>query len=371
MGALSFWGGVAGAGRGISGIGEQMGREDARRAQIEEQQQFQREMREEQRAAEVEREQRRAAAGPDRASARPSAGGGMSLADLAGRPDLLTLSGGGTMDRAAVDDALALAEGRTPMRQLQDDGSGFSATEAPKYTPGEASSLLAKAKNALWEAVKGGNPDKADDLSKSQRTDQGTRFAEEYRATGDERAGSAAMISGEKPAFDDGSSVASGRVAKGSLAEAKVGTERAKQGAEGALARKRGEETKTEVDKREGKGSIKEEISVLQQRRLGAEKLMADARKALTESVKMGNEADAEMDRVTIKAAQASLSAIDSQLTGLTTRLQEKAGAQKAPASGGEAAALTDAKRALAKNPGMRAEIERRLKAAGYSTKDL
>lgn len=125
--------------------------------------------------------------------------------------------------------------------------------------------------------MKVSDPKNADDLSKSERTDQGTKYAAEYRG-GNDRAGEAALINDSKPAFDDGSSNATGKVTSGSLADAKIAREGAESMETRAKAGKASQEAKTVIDKREGKGSIGDRLKLVGEERKAIAQDLADAR---------------------------------------------------------------------------------------------
>lgn len=281
--SLALWGGLAGAGKGISDVGRQM-ELDA----LEERRQ--RNLAEIAAARDQSREDIAAMRGGRAGSSSGSrsggsATGGNSLRDLMNDPEAMAFASG--VDRGQIDDALAMARGQRPTREVEGDlpmdeeGNVMEGPGAPKtvdkYEPGKAAEVRMAGTTALRQAMKVADPKNADSLSDSERTDQGTKFAAEYRK-GNDRAGEAALINDSKPAYDDGSSNATGKVTAGSLAEAKVKGEEAGASADKALAGKRSQETKTEIDKREGKGSIADRLKLIDAERKTIATDLADAR---------------------------------------------------------------------------------------------
>jgi hypothetical protein len=298
--SLALWGGLAGAGRGISDVGRQM-EVDA----LEERRQ--RNLAEIAAARDQSREDiaamRGGRAGSGSGSRSGGGGGGASLRELIDDPEVLAFASAKKRER--LDDARAMAKGETPMREVEgaqpmdDEGNVMEGPGAPKkvekYVAGEAQKVREEGRDALWSALKAVNPAHADDLSKSQRTDQGTKFAAEYKA-GDNRAGEAALINDSKPAYDDGSSNATGQVVKGSLAEAKA-TEAEKKGAAAV--------TKANMAGSSGggsKGAAGTELKLEKEDRLAAQVALADARKELT-----AEEAKMKPDPDKVARAQASV----------------------------------------------------------------
>jgi len=87
------------------------------------------------------------------------------------------------------------------------------------------------------------------------------------------------LLKGKGEYDADGSSVlVPGAPPKGSLASAKVGTEGSKQNENNAQAGERGQRALTEKDKREGKGSIKDDLARIDSQRRGLSTELADVR---------------------------------------------------------------------------------------------
>lgn len=285
MTSLAVLGGLGGLGRGMSDVGRQM-ELDA----LEERRQ--KNLAEIAAARDASREtiaaNRLAAVGARGSSGSRSGGsasGGNSLRDLMDDPEAMAFASG--VDRGQIDDALAMAKGKRLTREVEGDlpmdeeGNFMEGPGAPvkvdKYEPGKAAEVRQAGVTALRQSMKVADPKSADDLSKSERTDQGTRLAAEY-AKGNNRAGEAALINDSKPAFDDGSSNATGQAVKGSLAEAKIGREAAESSEARAKAGKASQEAKTVVDKREGKGSIGDRLKLVGEERKAIAQDLADAR---------------------------------------------------------------------------------------------
>jgi hypothetical protein len=215
--------------------------------------------------------------------------------------------------------------------------------------------------------MKVSDPKNADDLSKSERTDQGTKYAAEYRA-GNDRAGESALINDSKPAFDDGSSNATGKVVSGSLADARAKERLADAGADKALAAKRagGGGSGTTGNDAVDQKAIAARSATAGRDLVAADRALKDAREAGDkdgiEKAKRAQDAAREnMDEV--KAAERELAARRAaKIPGATTPKTEAK--SDAPPSD----ILGQAKAAIAKNPANKAEVIRRLKAAGYST---
>jgi hypothetical protein len=372
MTSLALLGGLGGLGRGMNDVGRQMELDalEARRQQN---------LADIAAARDASREEiaanRLAAVGGGRAGSRSSGGGGgggSSLRDLMDDPTGLAFSSGER--RESVDDALAMAKGQRLTKEVEgelpvdEEGNVIEGPGAPKtvdkYTPGQAEEVRMSGTRALRQAMKVSDPKNADDLSRSERTDQGTKYAAEYRA-GNDRAGESALINDSKPAFDDGSSNATGRVVSGSLADAKAEAEGTKAGA--AVTRANAAAAKSA--RAGGGSSANPELRLNDQERKNTNALLASAQKELTAAVSKDE----------IAAAKAKIAKYEARLEAGNDRIdsQRKPSAEAPAAKTGSkemalpAADLAKAKVAIARNPANREEVIRRAKAAGFSTAGL
>lgn len=344
---LAFWGGLAGAGRGMADVGQQMNvaaNERDRQANLDRMNQDRLDAQDRMNQERVDARMAATdakAGGSGKSGSRSGSGGGLALKDLLQDPELLARATGTTMQN--ITDVERLTRGDMPTdTQSQERGAdGQTDVQVPRYTPGQAADLLKQASEDLYKAVGLTNPGQSDDLAKAQRTAQGTRYAQEYRQ-GDEYAGNATLINDSKEVNKDGTNVVTGNVTPGSLDAARIK-------AEGALAAERGQKATTELDKREGKGAIKSEIDSLKERRVGAGQLLNNAQKALDEAVRMGENEAAKNAREQADAARKTMAAIDGELVSLSARLQEKAGVKPKPAAepaAGPKATPSDARKA-------------------------
>lgn len=366
MTSLAVLGGLAGAGRGMSDVGRQMELDalEARRQQN---------LADIAAARDASREEIAAArlgAGTRGSSGTRSGGGtgGSSLRDLMNDPEAMAFASG--VDRGQVDDALAMAKGQRLTKEVEgelpvdEEGNVIEGPGAPKtvdkYEPGKAAEVRMAGTTALRQAMKVSDPKNADSLSDSERTDQGTKYAAEYRA-GNDRAGEAALINDSKAAFDDGSSNATGRVVSGSLAEAKAEEADKKGSAAVTRANKAGSS--------KSGGANSPELRLNDQERKNANALLASAQKELAAAV---TKEDIAIAKAKIAKQEARLEAgnerIDSQRQPSAAAPAAKTSAKEIPLPPAE---LAKAKAAIAKNPANRAEVIRRAKAGGYSTAGL
>lgn len=318
MGVLSqaALGGLAGMGQGLANVGQQQvaetmrSDEERRRAAAEEE----RQNRIDQRIG-LREDVRAGRAGSSGSGSGRGGAAGPGALDIAGDPEKLALLGG--VDRGEADEYVRMQKGGAPQGEnvrlepgrfqnpdrMDEAGPGRDQL-VPKYTPGDAAGLRDRAIKGLYQAMKLSDPSHADDLSKSQSTDQVTGMVADYRA-GDNRAGSAAMIGQGKPAYNEDGSVVSGEVGKGTVAEAKVKRDTGAANNSNASAGEHGAKTKTITDERDGKVSIKAQVAAI-----------AEERKALA-----GSRAD-------VKAQEAALKGqfgddVDSQRRALSARRVE------------------------------------------------
>ncbi len=321
---LAFWGGLAGAGRGMADVGQQMNtaaNERDRQANLE---RIAQERNDANERMNQERVDARMAAieakagGSARSGTRGGSGGSMSLKDLLQDPELLARATGTTLGQ--VNDVGALTRGEMPQdTTMQDNGpDGEVAVKRDRYTPGQASDMLKKASSDLYQALGLTNPGQADDLAKAERTAQGTKYAAEYRS-GDEYAGQAALINDSKPAFNDGSNLATGAVVPGSLDAARIRSE-------GALAGERAAKTDTEKDKVSGKGSVKEDLALIDSQRKAIDVRLNNARAMYNEATKMGNDAEATAQKSMMNRLQAQYDNLDAQYTTVAGKLAARDG---------------------------------------------
>lgn len=316
MTSLALLGGLAGAGRGISDVGRQMELDalEARRQQN---------LADIAAARDQSREDIAALrAGRTGSGSRSSSGGGgaggNSLRDLMNDPEAMAFASG--VDRGQIDDALAMAKGQKLTREVEgaqpmdEEGNVMEGPGAPetvdKYEPGKAAEVRMAGTTALRQAMKVADPKNADDLAKSERTDQGTKLAADY-AKGNDRAGEAALINDSKPAFDDGSSNATGKTTAGSLAEAKA----TEAGKKGDAATTRAQAAVTKANKTgSGSSSSAGEMRLNDQERKNAAVLLASARKDL-EAATSNEEIAAAKAKIAKQEArlEAGVEKIDSQ----------------------------------------------------------
>ena len=379
MTSLAALGALGGLGRGMNDVGRQMEIDalEARRQQN---------LADIAAARDASREEvaanRLAAVGGGRAGSRSSGGGGgggSSLRDLMDDPAGLAFASGER--RESVDDSLAMARGQRLTKEVEgelpeaEEGNVIEGPGAPKtvdkYTPGQAEEVRMSGTRALRQAMKVSDPKSADDLSKSERTDQGTKLASDY-AKGNDRAGEAALINDSKPAFDDGSSNATGKVTSGSLADARAKERLADAGADKALAAKRagggGGRSLT------GDDATDQKIIAGRSATAGRDLVAAD--RSLKLALENGDKAGAEQARAAQAAARSNLEDVKAAERELSARRAAKVpGATPAKTEAKSDAPPPDilgqAKAAIAKNPANRAEVIRRLKAAGYGTAGL
>lgn len=286
MTSLAVLGGLGGLGRGMNDVGRQMeldALEERRQKNLADIAAARDQSREDIAALRGGR-----AGSGSRSSSGGSSTGGNSLRDLMNDPEAMAFASG--TDRGQIDDALAMAKGQRLTREVEgempmdEEGNVMEGPGAPrtidKYEPGKAAEVRQAGVTALRQSMKVADPKNADDLSKSERTDQGTKYAAEYRG-GNDRAGEAALINDSKPAFDDGSSNATGKVTSGSLAEAKAEAEDTK--AKAATTRAQAAATKAgKTGGGSGSSERRADLALSDQERKAATTLLGDARKALT-----------------------------------------------------------------------------------------
>jgi hypothetical protein len=322
MTSLALLGGLGGLGRGMNDVGRQMELDalEARRQQN---------LADIAAARDASREEiaaGRLGAGGTRSSGTRAGGGtgGSSLRDLMDDPEVMAFAA--AKDREKMDDARAMAKGQRLTKEVEgeqpmdEEGNVMPGPGAPKtvdkYEPGTAQKVREEGRDAFWEAMKLAHPAQADDLSKSQRTDQGTKLAADY-AKGNDRAGEAALINDSKPAFDDGSSNATGKVTPGSLADAKASAEGTKAGA--AVTRANAAAAKSA---RTGGGTGSErraDLALSDQERKAATTLLSDARKALT------------AEEVKLKPDPAKVQELEAEIAAAKSKLAPRAPTAAAP----------------------------------------
>ncbi len=380
--SLALWGGLAGAGRGISDVGRQM-ELDAMEARRQQNLADIAAARDQSREDIAALRAGRAGSGSRSSSGGGGTGGGASLRELIDDPEVMAFVA--AKDREKVDDARAMAKGQKLTREVEgaqpmdEEGNVMEGPGAPKtvdkYEPGTAQKVREEGRDALWEAMKLSRPGQADDLSKAQRTDQGTKLAADY-AKGDDRAGEAALINDSKPAFDDGSSNATGKVTSGSLADARAKERLADAGADKALAAKR---AAGGGGGKGGKltGDDETDRKILDGRSKTAGRDLVAADRALKLATENGDKEGAASARAAQDAARANLDEVKAGERALEARREAKrtgttpAAKTEAKEVALPAAELAKAKAAIARNPANRDEVIRRAKAAGYSTAGL
>jgi len=337
MGILGYaaLGALEGAGRGAAQVGQQQAQEsmradeERRRAAADEE----RQNRIDQRVA-MREDLLRDRQGTGGTSRRGGGAPAMGALEIASDPEKLARLSG--MSREEADDYVAMQGGKQPTDgsvtmspgrfsnpDRMDEAGATHDQAIPKYTPGSAAALRDKAIAGLYQAMKLADPSHADDLSKSQGTDQVTKNVADYRA-GDNRAGDAAMIGQGKPAYNEDGSVSTGAVGKGTVAEAKRTRDMAAAGNSSASAGEHKAKTGAITDERDGKTSIKAQTAALESERKALAGSRADV-KAQEGALKgqFGDEVDAQ--RKTLAARRVQLDARDDALAKSIGELRSRA----------------------------------------------
>lgn len=228
MGALSYaaLGGLAGLGKGAAAWGETVAKEAdverklAQQLKLEEMRQDAQDKRLEARLAVTA-----AKTGTGRSSS-GNRGGGGDILDVTADADAWARVSGG--DRSKIDDYLALQKGVMPTIAVPVDVEpgdapvpGGPMQQVAKYSPGSAAALRAEMSKLLNETIKKINPANADDLSKSEQTDQTTGFLADYRR-GDVQAGRAALAAQGKTSYGTSGDELTGRAVDGGVSGANV-----------------------------------------------------------------------------------------------------------------------------------------------------
>ena len=160
-----------------------------------------------------------------RAGAGKGGAGGRSMEDTAALAtsanydEFRAAAGGSTVANEQAARAIRRGDAGVSDADMGPGPAGKDGKES--YRPGQASDLLKKSRNSLFAAMGLADPGHADDLQKSLSQEQTRKNTDDYRA-GDDRAGSAALVGQGKGAFsNDGTNEVTGKVAPGSVGEAK------------------------------------------------------------------------------------------------------------------------------------------------------
>lgn len=256
-------------------------------------------------------------------------GGGFSLADAAEDPAVVgALMRDGT-DMATVRSRLAQsAQGVNPFTKQQqvaeqiDDGDRMR-TVTRTQTDADPEAYL-KFNQRVAQALMDAGPRSTSNfaqVTQGEGNRLGQGFTQNYVETGNTRmAEGATLLNKDALATANGTSTITGAALPNSRAQAQIR-------ADDALAGEREAKAATEVDKREGKGSIRDDIAVLESQRKALDSQMKDARLVEKELADAGFRTKPE-DLAAAKARRKDLegrdAALQQRIEGLANRLGQR-----------------------------------------------
>lgn len=359
-GAFSYIGaGIAdGIGRGMTGYGVNLMQQAEAKAQRDQQLQDRLRLEEERQKDRLELSAARGAGGAGKDPiARLQELGEMMLS---GKATGALMAGG--MAPTEARDASSLASGSMPMQEVGlsspdrrpdriDDleESGQTTAKAPKYTPGSAAQLMASASQALRRAMGIVNPEAADNVAKAETEEWRAGALKRYEQ-GDVASGRAALAASGETTFGQAGDELTGAVPKGSVAESVVRENTARAAASNALAGKYGAEKEKIVS--EARGALADGAS---------KERLATMLNSLNTYANDANLTDAQ---------RAEINALRQQITAAMRGEVSGRKAGGSPTKVDPAAALQQAKAAIARGASRDAVIAR-LKSMGIDPKGL